>query len=302
MPILRQSTAATVQIGPFLDSTNGSTPETALTLAPADVLLAKNGAALAAKSSATTSAHDDDGWYACLLDTTDTGTLGRLNLSVQEAGALPVWHNYAVVTANVYDSLFSTDKLQVDAVEIDSTAQRATDLAELAQFLIATTCTLTDKVADGSVLAQIMARGGDVSDYSSNDHSLEEQTVLHDTTQGLLSSIPTAAEITDAVWDEAVGDHVTAGTTGKAVSLIAGAGASAKTVKVTLTGSGAAVPNCDVWLTSDVAGTDVVAGAQSTNDSGIVTFYVDIGTTYYVWVNKAGSYSYTNPINTWTPS
>ena len=45
MPYLRQSTAQTVRFGPFLDSTDGVTAETALTIAQADMQLSKDGGA-----------------------------------------------------------------------------------------------------------------------------------------------------------------------------------------------------------------------------------------------------------------
>ena len=40
---------------------------------------------------------DELGEYDCALNATDTGTLGRLKLSVQESGALPVGSGEAVV-------------------------------------------------------------------------------------------------------------------------------------------------------------------------------------------------------------
>ena len=56
------------------------------------------------------------------LDATDTGTLGLLRLAVFESGALPVWEDFMVVTANVYDSLFSTDVLDVSVTQVNGTA------------------------------------------------------------------------------------------------------------------------------------------------------------------------------------
>ena len=48
---LLQSTATTVTMGPFLDSTDGNTAETTLTITQPDVQLSKNGAAFAAPQS-----------------------------------------------------------------------------------------------------------------------------------------------------------------------------------------------------------------------------------------------------------
>jgi hypothetical protein len=103
--ILRQSTAVDLPVGPFVDSTDGNTPETALTITQPDIRLKKNGAAWAQKNAAQTLTHEEDGYYEVSLDTTDTNTLGPLRLSVHEAGALHVWHNYLVVTPAEYDRL-----------------------------------------------------------------------------------------------------------------------------------------------------------------------------------------------------
>lgn len=118
---LKQSTAVTLKIGPFLDETDGKTAETGLTITQADVRLSKNGGNIAQKNEATSCTHDELGIYGCPLDTTDTNTLGRLQLWVHESGALPVWHEYMVVPSNVWDSLFGSDYLQTDVIQIEST-------------------------------------------------------------------------------------------------------------------------------------------------------------------------------------
>ena len=41
--MLKQSTAATIKFGPFVDDTDGKTAETGLTIAQADIRLSKNG-------------------------------------------------------------------------------------------------------------------------------------------------------------------------------------------------------------------------------------------------------------------
>ena len=122
MQVLKQSTAIEVKLGPFVDQTDGFTAETALTITSSEVLLAKNAGDWTAKTEATSLVHESNGFYRCLLDATDTGTLGMLMLQIAESGALPVWETFWVVTANVYDSLFSTDLLQVDSTQLLGTA------------------------------------------------------------------------------------------------------------------------------------------------------------------------------------
>lgn len=48
------------------------------------------------------------------------------------------------------------------------------------------------------------------------------------------------------------------------------------------------IADADVWVTSDAAGQNVVAGTQQTNSSGNVTFLLDAGTDYYLWMQKDG--------------
>jgi hypothetical protein len=72
-----------------------------------------------------------------------------------------------------------------------------------------------------------------------------------------------------------------------------GGGANAWTYTLTST----VLPNqpiadADVWVTTDVAGTNVVASGK-TDALGVVTFYLDSGT-IYVWRQKSG-WSFTNP-------
>ena len=126
---LKQSTAVTVKLGPFVDSADGVTAETALTISQADIRLTKNGGAYAQTNNATGATHDEKGNYGVPLDTTDTNTLGTLRVFVAESGALPVWQDFMIVPANVWDSLFGADKLQVHADEITAGLITATAIA-----------------------------------------------------------------------------------------------------------------------------------------------------------------------------
>lgn len=103
MIYLRQSTPATIVMGPFVDSVDGVTPE--VLLAPA-VNVGKNGGLMAARSATAPISHDADGYYLVPLDATDTGTRGRLKVSATASGALPVWDDITVLSGAVYNALF----------------------------------------------------------------------------------------------------------------------------------------------------------------------------------------------------
>ena len=130
---LKQSTAVDVALGPFLDETDGKTAETGLTITQPDIRLKKNGGAWAQKNAAQTLSHEEAGWYEVALDTTDTNTLGILIVAVHESGALPVWREFIVVPANIYDSVVSgSDLLQVDVQELEGDSQSSVDLKDFA--------------------------------------------------------------------------------------------------------------------------------------------------------------------------
>ena len=162
---LRQSTAVDVRIGPFVDSTDGDTEETALTIANTDTRLSKNGQTAVARNDATSCAHDADGNYNCEFDATDTNTVGGLELFVHVAGALAVKHTWMVLEEAVYDRDFASGATGVDADwtntgrldtlldAIPTTAMRGTDSAATAANLATAQLdldTITD--ADGVVL------------------------------------------------------------------------------------------------------------------------------------------------------
>lgn len=103
---LRLATTINIKLGPFVDKADGFTPKTALT---PTVKLSKNGGTMAARNSATATAHDADGYYTVELNSTDTGTLGRLRvMSTDTANILPVWENFTVISADYYDEKYRT--------------------------------------------------------------------------------------------------------------------------------------------------------------------------------------------------
>lgn len=103
---LKQSTASQeVLLGRFVDSTDGNTEETGLSIANTDIKLHKAGATTLASKNSGGATHIANGLYYAVLDATDTGTLGSLVIHVHVSGALSVKTECVVLAANVFDSL-----------------------------------------------------------------------------------------------------------------------------------------------------------------------------------------------------
>jgi hypothetical protein len=129
MPIyLKQSTASQeIPLGYFLDSTDGNTEETALTLANTDIKLWKCGATTLASKNSGGATHISNGIYYAVLDATDTNTLGSLIVFCHVAGALSVKVECVVLAANIYDSLIGGgDLLDVELGTVATAANLAT--------------------------------------------------------------------------------------------------------------------------------------------------------------------------------
>lgn len=122
--VLRQSTASqAVVIGPFVDSTDGNTAETALTIDAADVRISINGANIVGKTSGGCT-HDELGYYTCTFDATDTATVGRMQVMVHETGALPVYHEFQVAEEAVYDACCAASAAPLTATDVWAAATR----------------------------------------------------------------------------------------------------------------------------------------------------------------------------------
>jgi hypothetical protein len=110
MIYVRQSTAAKeVPLGVFVDSTDGDTPETSLTISASDIQLWKTGATSLVSKNSDGATHMAGGVYYAVLDATDTDTVGPLLLFVHVAGARTVRLECCVLAPAMYDWLFGTE-------------------------------------------------------------------------------------------------------------------------------------------------------------------------------------------------
>lgn len=112
-------------------------------------------------------------------------------------------------------------------------------------------------------------------------------------------SLISLAGIANAIWDEPQSGHTAAGTFGYYLDVqVSGYtslwGAGAITFTVTVQDGGASpIEGCDVWVTSDAGGSNVVAGKSTTDALGQIVFYLDAAT-YYLWKQVSG-WNFTNP-------
>jgi len=176
---LKQSTATTIILGPFLDSTDGVTAEQGL--GAVTVRLSKNAGAFVARNSGTSTAHltgtGNEGYYSCTLDTTDTNTLGRIVVVVNASGALPVRQDYEIIAAGQFDALFDTVGAVPELGIIDrGTAQSATSTT----LVLRSAATFADDTVIGATLMAFGATQGYWQTRSVTDYVLSTDTATVD--------------------------------------------------------------------------------------------------------------------------
>lgn len=104
MQVLKQSTAATVLVGPILDSSGNAVTSAAV----GDFRITKNGSTgtLGAPSTAT---HSHNGHYTIGLSVPNVDTVGRLELTSGNTDHAMPAGRFQVVSAAVYNLLFAAD-------------------------------------------------------------------------------------------------------------------------------------------------------------------------------------------------
>lgn len=149
---LRQATTGEITIGPFLDFSDGVTPLTSLVLTDSNIQLSKNGNTFVQKNDENDPTHYSGGWYRCLLDATDTDTVGRLIIQTQDPTSyLPVWHEFDVVEENIYDALYGPDAAGFDGSQNVSVAIASGDISLSAmQYLTDIILSRSVKEVEGS--------------------------------------------------------------------------------------------------------------------------------------------------------
>ena len=128
--LLKQSTATTINIGPFIDDTDFKTLETALTVTSMTVKVIKHSdtesvtvtsfsPTAGPAGGANDARHVASGMYNLELTTTNTDTLGRLEVVTTITGALPVFHRFEVVGSTPYETQVTSTASIDDLNETD---------------------------------------------------------------------------------------------------------------------------------------------------------------------------------------
>jgi len=128
MIILRQLTSAVIHVGPFVATTDATTPSTAVAISgitiPPQIFKNESTAGTTCNGNTwgtLTDGANSYGWYHFSADSSDTEFCGSWSLTINAAStALPVFVQGRVLPQNVFDSLYpattiaGTDYLQVD--------------------------------------------------------------------------------------------------------------------------------------------------------------------------------------------
>jgi hypothetical protein len=122
IPLKLATASQEIPLGYFVDSTDGNTEETGLTIANTDIKLWKTGATTLANKNSGGGTHISNGIYYAVLDATDTDTYGPLVIFVHVAGALTIRVECWVMNPDAYDALFAangTGNIEGNIVEIE---------------------------------------------------------------------------------------------------------------------------------------------------------------------------------------
>ena len=173
---LRANTATIVTVGPFYDKTDGVTIENSLTItneritmtvdnndgsAPTIVLDNVTGATSGTDNDLNYITNCDAGLMQIELSAANTNHAGkRAMLTITDAANhVPVFHEFQILVANVYDALIGTDYLQTHAVEITNDLITAAAIADGAidAGALAGDCITAAKIADNAIAAEHLA-------------------------------------------------------------------------------------------------------------------------------------------------
>lgn len=158
---LRRATASQeIPLGPFVDSTDGNTPETGLTIVNTDIKLWKSGATTLANKNSGGATHIANGVYYAVFDATDSDTIGPMKIFIHPTGSLPIWIECRVLHESIYDQLYGSTALSMlDAAAVRSAVGLASANLDTQLDALPTNAELASSqaAADDATLAAIAA-------------------------------------------------------------------------------------------------------------------------------------------------
>lgn len=148
--VLKYATQSIVNVGPFVDATDGVTPETALTLSSGVAELYSPGAVATIDVSGRTWAHIAYGMYRITLTAADLTYTGSMVLHLHPSGARPVLTEILAVASGTFEGWLSGSAVAANMSQINGNSTAASNLGSSALGLTALT------VQTGSSTTQIL--------------------------------------------------------------------------------------------------------------------------------------------------
>jgi len=219
----KQSTAATLIVGPILDSAGAEYTSAVI----GDLSISKNGGTLTALAAAATLTHIANGQYTLVMTTGNLDTLGRLQITCNKSTYQMPPIGLNIVPAMVFDSMvLGTDVLQGDVTQFGGTNLTATagipevKVASIAANAVNASSLATDAVTE---IQSGLATQTSVDDLPTNaelatalgtadDAVLAAIATVQSDTNDIQSRLPAALEggRIAAALDSAVGTQITA--------------------------------------------------------------------------------------------
>jgi hypothetical protein len=260
MIIARQSTARTMMVGPVLDASGVAVTDCVV----ADFEGSVNGGDPAALNGSATLTHRGVGFYSLALTATDLGTVGQFEVTINDTVNCCAMKEITVVEEAVYDAFYAASALgyvanapvNVAQISGDSTAadnlenafddtagpvpwtgiidQGTLQSASASTAVLRSAAAFVDDGLNGCTI--VITNGTQIGERALiTDYVGATDTATVTWPGATPSGTPTykiygsasgssVGDIADAVWDEALSGHTTAGTAGKALSDASSAG------------------------------------------------------------------------------
>ena len=217
----KQSTAATLIVGPVLDSTGAE--HTGLIIG--DLSISKNGGTLTALASAATLTFIANGQYTLVLTTGNVDTLGRAQITCNKSTYQMPSIELMVLPSTVFDALVT------NAVNATGGLVGATAAITTMAGVIATSTNIA--AITGNITGNLSGSVGSVTGaVGSVTAAVTVGTINPDVVNASALAADAVAEIADGIWDEVTSGHTTAGTYGGRIVR-----ATNSNVEVQITGS-----------------------------------------------------------------